>query len=192
MMKKMNLILIAVLMIATPLLQAQNFKANPSKTTIIWRGEKVTGKHWGNINLKSGEMTLKNNQIASGTFVIDMTSIVDKDLESEEYNKKLVGHLKSDDFFGVATYPEAKLVITKAGAFKNNQAEVEANVTIKKTTGPVKFTVTKNGNNYTAKIVIDRSKYDVRYGSKSFFDNLGDKVIYDDFTLEVDLAVDAI
>jgi polyisoprenoid-binding protein YceI len=88
----------------------------------------------------------------------------------------------------VAKYPEAVLVITKAGAFKGNKAEITANVTIKGKTNPNTFTVTKTGDVYTANIVVDRSKYDVKYGSKSFFEDIGDKVIYDEFKLDVELV----
>ncbi len=117
-----------------------------------------------------------------------MASIKNSDIESDEYRAKLVGHLKSDDFFGVETYPTAKLVITEATAFKNDEATVKGKLTIKKDTHPTEFKVKKSGNAYTATIVVDRSKYDVRYGSSSFFDNLGDKVIYDDFTLNVNIV----
>lgn len=189
-MKTKRFFLIAAFIFTVSGLQAQNYAADPGNSNIIWRGEKVTGKHWGNINLKSGEFTVENDKITAGTFVIDMTSIVNKDIESAEYNQKLVGHLKSDDFFGVETYPEAKLVITKSTAFKNNKADVRGDITIKGKTESILFPVERNGNNYSAKITVDRSKFDVKYGSKSFFEGLGDKVIYDDFILEVELVVE--
>jgi polyisoprenoid-binding protein YceI len=190
-MKTMRSFFIAIMIFSVSGLSAQSYKADTDKTTIKWTGEKVTGKHWGHINLKSGDLTMKDGKITGGTFVIDMNSITCKDIEDDGYNKKLVGHLKSDDFFGVSTYPTAKLVITKATAFKDNKADVRGDLTIKKNTESILFTVTKDGDKYTAKIVADRSKFDVRYGSKSFFDNLGDKVIYDDFTLDVDLVLAA-
>ncbi len=190
-MKVMRNFFIAIMVFSVSGLSAQSYKADTDKTMIKWTGEKVTGKHWGYINLKSGELTLEDGKITGGTFIIDMSSIVDKDIEDDDYNKKLVGHLKSDDFFGVEKYPTAKLVITKATDFKDNKADVRGDLTIKKTTESILFTVTKDGDKYTAKIVVDRSKFDVRYGSKSFFDNLGDKVIYDEFTLDVDLSLAA-
>jgi len=190
-MKTIRNFLIAAMIFAVAGVQAQEYIANAGKTTIKWTGEKVLGKHWGYINLKSGDLKLKNGKIVGGTFIIDMNSITNKDVESDEYNKKLVGHLKSDDFFGVEKFPTAKLVITEATAFKGNKATVTGNFTIKKTTEPISFSVVKNGDKYSAKIVIDRSKFDVRYGSNSFFDNLGDKAIMDEFTLDVDLVVEA-
>jgi len=170
--------------------QAQTLKVDPAKSEITWLGKKVTGEHSGTIGLKSGELEVDGNSIAGGQFVIDMTSIKNTDLTDPEWNGKLVGHLKSDDFFGVEKYPEAKLVITKEAAFSGDKATVTGDLTIKSTTQPVTFDVTKDGEKYVAEITVDRTKYDVRYGSKSFFDNLGDKVIYDDFYLTVNLAVE--
>jgi len=170
--------------------QAQTLKVDASKSEITWLGKKVTGEHAGTINVKSGELKLDGNAIAGGEFVVDMTSIKNTDLTDADYNAKLVGHLKSDDFFGVEKYPEAKLVITNKAPFSAGKATVTGDLTIKGTTHPVTFDVTKDGEAYTADITVDRSKYDVRYGSKSFFDNLGDKVIYDDFYLTVKLVVE--
>ena len=116
-----------------------------------------------------------------------MTSITNTDLTDEGYNQKLVGHLNSDDFFGVEKYPNAKLEIKKATSFSNGKASVNANLTIKGKTESVLFDVLKTDRGYTAKIDVDRSKFDVRYGSDSFFDNLGDNVIDDIFTLDITL-----
>ena len=116
-----------------------------------------------------------------------MTSITNTDLTDEGYNQKLVGHLNSDDFFGVEKHPNAKLEIKKATSFSNGKASVNANLTIKGKTESVLFDVLKTDRGYTAKIDVDRSKFDVRYGSDSFFDNLGDNVIDDIFTLDITL-----
>lgn len=171
-------------------LNAQNFKVNVDKSEIKWLGKKVTGQHNGKIKLADGALTLKDNKIAAGTFNIDMKSITNDDLADAGYNQKLVGHLKSDDFFGVEKFPVATLVLTEGAVFANNSAEVKGKLTIKGITNPLAFTVTKNGNTYSSTIAVDRSKFDVRYGSGSFFDNLGDKVIDDIFTLDVVLVVE--
>ncbi len=168
---------------------SQDYTVDTQKSNLHWIGKKVTGQHDGNIKLKSGEFSIKKDKLASGTFVIDMPTMSNIDLkESPEYMEKLMGHLKSDDFFGVEKYPEAKLVITKSSAFKNGKAEVTGNLTIKKNTHPITFTVEKVGENFKTTIVVDRTLYDVRYGSGKFFENLGDKTIYDEFTLEVELV----
>jgi len=171
-------------------LQAQTHKVNTDKSEVTWLGKKVTGEHNGTIELKSGKLTFDGNTITGGEFIVDMTSIKNLDLTDPQWNAKLVGHLKSDDFFGVETYPEAKLVIAGKSTFNGNKARVTGDLTIKGKTLPISFDVVRNANTYKAELTIDRSKYDVRYGSKSFFDNLGDKVIYDDFYLTVSLVVE--
>lgn len=163
-----------------------------AKSTVTWKGEKVTGEHVGNIDLKSGDLEIKDGELVGGEFVIDMTSIESMDLTGE-YKGKLEGHLKSDDFFGVATYPIASLKITEVKATdKKGNYDVTADLTIKNITKPITFTTTlinTEGLIYAnSNIIIDRSEYDVKYGSGSFFDNLGDQTIYDDFTLTVNLV----
>ena len=189
-MRTVNVLLAAVALTIGLGVQAQTVKVNPTKSEITWLGKKVTGEHSGTIQVKSGQLELNGNTITDGEFVVDMTTIKDTDLTDAEWNAKLVGHLKSDDFFAVEKYPEAKLVITQKASFTGNKATVTGDLTIKGKTNPVTFVVTKDGNTYKADITIDRSKYDVRYGSKSFFDNLGDKVINDEFDLTVSLVVE--
>lgn len=166
---------------------AQTYTAIPSKSVLKWNGKKVTGEHSGKINLKEGSFSVANNKVSAGKFVIDMASITNDDLEGE-WNQKLVGHLKSDDFFGVETYPEAILVLKESTKLVNNKATLKGDLTIKGITNPINFEATQSGNSFKATITVDRSLYNVRYGSGKFFDNLGDKTIYDDFTLEVEIV----
>jgi len=166
----------------------QKLTADAGKSKLEWLGEKVTGKHEGIINLQSGWLSWKENKIQSGEFIIDMSSIT-----SFENLDKLVGHLKSDDFFGVEKFPTAKLVISESTSFEKGTATVKGNLTIKGVTQPVEFKASyqkkDDGNWFFANIIVDRTKYNVRYGSGSFFDNLGDKTIYDEFKLKVSLVV---
>ena len=118
-----------------------------------------------------------------------MTSITNTDLKDKGYNKKLVGHLKSDDFFGVEKFPTATFNITKATKFSNGKASVTGNLTIKGNTESITFDFVKNRNQYTTKLEIDRSKFNVRYGSTSFFDGLGDKAIDNIFILDIQLFI---
>lgn len=187
-MKKTFIILTLSALIYGNINAQQKLTADASKTKLEWLGEKVTGKHEGAINLQSGWLNWKDNKIQSGEFVIDMTSIT-----SFENLDKLVGHLKSDDFFGVEKYPTSKLVITESTSFEKGTATVKGNLTIKGVTNPVEFKAAyqkkDDGNWFFANIDIDRTKYNVRYGSGTFFDNLGDKTIYDEFKLKVSLLV---
>lgn len=185
-MKKLFILLTVFLIGFT--LSAQDLNVNKSK--LKWTGKKVTGEHWGYIDLKSGTLTLKSDKITGGTFTIDMNSLVCEDLESPEWNQKLVGHLKSDDFFSVDKFPVATLKIKESTSFKNGEAEVKADLTIKGITEEIMFKAKKVDDTFTASITVDRTKYDVRYGSGKFFDNLGDNMIYDDFTLDVKIVTE--
>ena len=156
------------------------------KSKVTWKGYKVTGEHEGTINLKSGVLMFDGKTLTGGKFEMDMTSINTTDLEGD-YKGKLDGHLKSADFFGVEKHPTAKFEITKAVG-SGNTYKVTGDLTIKNITNPVTFEMTVNGNTASAQLKIDRAKYDVRYGSGSFFDNLGDKTIYDEFDLNVNLS----
>ena len=151
-------------------------------------GEKVTGQHTGTINLQSGWLNWQDNKIVSGEFLIDMASLKDS-----EANDRLEGHLKSDDFFGVEKFPVAKLVITGSTPFDKGTGVVSGTLTIKDITNPIEFKAAMqkkdDGVWFFTNIVIDRTKYNIRYGSGSFFDNLGDKTIYDEFKLKVNLLV---
>lgn len=159
---------------------------------ITWKGYKVTGEHAGTIAVKEGNFTYDGDVLTGGSFVIDMTSIACTDLQGE-YAGKLVGHLKSDDFFGVATYPTAKFEITKVvSRGKAGDYKITGNLTIKETTKEIRFNANVDQSTgvpvATADITIDRSDFNVKYGSGSFFDNLGDKTIYDEFDLGLKLV----
>ena len=165
---------------------AQENKVEVKDSNIEWEGEKVTGSHEGTIELKDGYFTMENGELKGGEFVMDMTSITVTDLEGEDKGK-LEGHLKSDDFFGVNNHPTAKLVITSVAKKSNGTYGVVADLTIKEKTNSITFDLDMDDNSASTELTIDRSKYDVRYGSGSFFDNLGDKTIYDNFELDVEL-----
>ena len=187
---KKQLLLAALAILVSGAACAQDLKVNAEKSELKWIGKKVTGQHNGHVKLADGTLSIKDNKIASGTFNIDMKSITNDDLTDAGYNGKLIGHLKSDDFFGVEKFPVATLVLTEANGFVNNQAEVKGKLTIKGITNPIAFNVTRNGNTFAATIAVDRSKFDVRYGSGSFFENLGNKAIDDIFTLDVVIVVE--
>jgi len=188
--KLLFLPLLAVLAMAAKV--ADNYNVDVNSSSIVWKGYKVTGQHTGTVKVKNGNLTWDAGKLTGGSFEIDMNSITCTDLDGE-YAGKLVGHLKSDDFFGSAKYPTAKFVITKAipQDTKGNY-KIVGNLTIKEKTNEVKFLAAVNESNGTVnasgKITVDRSDYDVKFGSGSFFDNLGDKTIYDEFDLQVSLV----
>jgi len=188
-MKTIKTILAAIIVFASVAVIAQKVEVDTQNSKVEWLGKKVTGEHSGTIQLKEGFVQMKNDQLVGGEFIIDMNTIVNTDIEDADYKAKLEGHLKSEDFFGVENHPTAMLVIKEATAFKDNKASVTAHLTIKDITLPIEFEVEKGENKMLATVVVDRSKYDVKYGSGSFFEGLGDKMIYDDFTLMVSLSL---
>ena len=162
----------------------KNIKVEKSK--VVWKGYKVTGSHEGLISIESGSLTFSDEKLVDGQFVINMNTITNTDLEGE-YKGKLEGHLKSDDFFGVEKNPTATLDFQNVKSKGKNSYEVTGNLTIKGKTNPIVFEMSVFGNKANASLKIDRSMYDVKYGSTSFFEGLADKAIYDDFDLIVDL-----
>ena len=166
--------------------EVEKKEVNAEKSTVSWKAYKVTGSHNGVVELKSGALMFEDGALTGGEFVVDMTSLIATDLEGDS-KAKLEGHLKSDDFFGVASHPTSKLVFTEVKSTGKNSYEVTGDLTIKGITKPVTFDVSVYGSKATATMKVDRAQYDVRYGSGSFFDNLGDKTIYDEFDLVVDL-----
>ena len=170
---------------------AQKKSINGEKSNIRWYGEQITGKqHYGNLKFSNGEIELKNDIIVSGFFVVEMNSLTVEDL-SGGGKERLEGHLKAQDFFNVSDFPIARLKITQSGKFDGNVQKIEADLTIKGTTHPVTFDMeiisNKIGN---STLVFDRSKYNVRHRSGSFFDDLGDRLILDDIRLDVELHLD--
>lgn len=186
---KNKFVLALIMMLTGSALFAQKAKISTEKSSIEWLGKKLGSQHDGLIQLKSGFLELEGEKIVAGNFVVDMTTITNSDLENEDYNQKLVGHLKSDDFFGVENYPTASFKVTQSSKFSNGKAKLSGDITIKGKTESISFEVVRVGNEYSAKVEIDRSKFDVRYGSDKFFDNLGDKAIEDIFTLDITLVV---
>ena len=159
----------------------------PEESAVSWKAYKVTGSHTGIVNLKEGSLMFDEGKLTGGEFVVDMTTLVSTDLEGE-YKGKLEGHLKSDDFFSIAKHPTSKLIFTSVESSGKNSYEVTGDLTIKGITKPITFDVSVYGSKATATLKVDRTNYDIKFRSDNFFENLGDKTIYDEFDLVVDLV----
>lgn len=159
---------------------------NVTNANIIWKGYKVTGSHEGTIALKSGNLIFDHNVLVGGVFNVDMSSLACTDL-SGEYKNKLEEHLKSEDFFNTAKYPTSNLTFKKVNPTAKNSYNIEAEITIKGKKQMVSFSASVYGNKASAVLKIDRTKFDIKYGSGSFFDGLGDNLIYDEFDLILDI-----
>ena len=167
---------------------SQSLTANKTQSLIRWYGEELTGKtHFGNLSFKEGQIELQDGLIIGGTFVVNMTTLSVEDLSGGS-KARLEGHLRSDDFFSVDKYPEATLKITQKAKFEGDVQKLYGELTIKGIKHAVDFTIIL-GDKKTAiaNLTFDRSKYNVRFRSGSFFENLGDKLILDDIRMEVSL-----
>ncbi len=168
--------------------KAEEYFLDKSNSTVRWHGKKVTGEHWGTILLKSGTLTREGDTIKGGFFEMDMNSIVNEDIKDTGMRKRLVDHLKSDDFFSVKEHPYSTFRLTKVNGLGGNEHEFSGDLTIKGITRQVIFRAasTAEGKTLTTKgkMVINRAWFNIRYGSGTFFSDLGDRMIYDDFSLD--------
>ena len=157
------------------------------QSQITWTGREVsTSYHYGTLDFVSGNFEISNGAIVNGEFIVDMTSINNQDMEGDR-KARLEGHLKSDDFFSVESYPTAAISINSSELISDGKWNVSADLSIKGFTHPVNFEMISSEDGWSANLVFDRSKYDVRFRSGSFFENLGDKLIYDDIELSINL-----
>lgn len=185
--KKFILMIAATSIIMSFTIKDDQYKVDAEKSKLTWVGKKVTGQHNGTITIAEGSLSVKSKKVTGGSFVIDMTSITDIDK-----NERLVGHLKSDDFFSTEKHPKATFIITTITPSEKEQFVIKGNLTIKGITNEVEFpaTIQQLGKQITAKakILVDRTKFDIKFRSGNFFENLGDKAIEDNFELNVELV----
>jgi len=184
--KMKNKILTIITLLITSTIIGQELNLDTSSSKLKWTGKEITAKqHYGSIDFKSGILTLEKGKPVSGKFIVDMKTLKNEDLP-EDYRGRLEAHLKSDDFFSVDKFSEAILEITNPAAGPE-KFKMEGFLTIKEITHAVTFTITNTNNNWKANLSFDRSKYDVRFRSGTFFENLGDKLILDEIVIETDL-----
>ena len=176
--------------VEAPATQEKSYNVeNTSK--VVWLGKKIGGEHTGTVAIKGGSLKFDKKNFVGGDFEVDMTSITVTDIKDAEYNAKLVGHLKNDDFFSVEKNPSANLKIKSAKKVKGSTYDVVGDLTIKGITNEVTFKVDIKDSakeiKAKAKLVFDRTKFKVEYNSGKIFPSIGDKLIYDDVELNVEL-----
>lgn len=175
------------------LAEVQKVAIDTQRSAIRWLGKKVAGQHNGVVLLKEGTVSIDNGKVVDGEFVFDMSSIENKDLEGK-WKAKLENHLKSDDFFNISQFPQGSFDILKVSPTTEGKMEISGNLKIKSLSVPITFpaTITQEDGRYKANatVSIDRTKWDIRYNSGKWYDPaaLGDKLIYDDIEIELDLA----
>jgi polyisoprenoid-binding protein YceI len=171
------------------------YTIDTSKSVINWQGSKKIVKEWidtGTIKLLSGEIVVENQTATSKELLIDMNSISTDSTGSGQGEDSLTQHLKSDDFFNVQEFPTSTFVATSiAPTGSEGEFDVTGNLTVKGITNEINFPAeaTRQGDTYRIKgnVDVDRTKWNIRYGSDSFFDNLGDNVISDTINIEFDI-----
>ncbi len=176
----MRTLILAIIVTMTSALAAD---IDIAKSTLEWRASKISGKHNGRVPFKSGNLEVKNGKVVSGEVVANISEFTVEDI-SGEWADKFIKHVKNDDFFDVKKYPIATL---KIKSVKGNTAT--GDLTIKAKTNEVTFSMKKEGKSYIGKLTFDRTKFDMIYGSKNFFKNLGDKVIHNEVTLDYKLVL---
>lgn len=197
-MKKSVSLVLGILVSATMVFASKTkeekvaFEVDTKASKVYWNAKKVTGEHSGFVSLSGGKVWVENNSVVGANINMDMNTIVNTDLKDEEWNNKLVGHLKSEDFFSVEKFPVASFEITSVKSESKGDYMVKGNLTIKGITNeisfPAKVTMANENVNASGTAKIDRTKWDIRYGSGKFFEGLGDKMIYDEFEITFDLS----
>lgn len=166
------------------------FIIQPESSTVNWTGKKILGLHTGTINIHSGYLSFENEDLTGGEIMIDMTSIIITDIKDPLIYKDFFDHLNNDDFFSVDRFKTAKLSITQAEK-TDGKYKISGDLTIKDITNPVSFTASveifTDFLHALGEIVIDRTLYNMKYGSGKFLSNLGDKLIHDEFVLQFKL-----
>ena len=169
-----------------------SYEIDVKASKVNWTAKKVTGEHTGYLSVGNGLVSVEGNNVVNARINMDMNTIVCTDLTDAEWNKKLIGHLKSDDFFSVEKFPNSKLEITSFRNEGNGQYSVVGKMTIKGITNEISFPakISFDGENLYANgtAILDRTKWDIRYGSGRFFEGLGDKMIYDEFEVSFDIT----
>ncbi len=187
---------LGVALLAHILYSADTLFVDNNTAALNWVGKKVTGEHDGSINMLEGWVVVDKNTLLGGAIIIDMHSIANRDIESAEWRLKFESHLKNEDFFYVDSFPTSHLNFSKEQPFILSDTtlnKISADLTIRGNTHPVDIPciVTNGDNNYkiSGDFNIDRTLFNIKYGSGKFFDDLGDRMIYDDFTIKFDLRL---
>ena len=194
----MKNLLLAASLLATTITTAQTARTiDPADSKLLWTASKITGDHTGRVPVKGGSIVVGNKTLEAAEVTIDMSGITCIDIENEGSNAKLVGHLKSPDFFDVEQHPTATFKTTKVEAVvdavpgKPNY-RVTGDLTIKGITQPNTFDclfwVEGDKARAAAMLSFDRTKYDIKYRSGSFFPEIGDKAIADMVELTFDVT----
>jgi polyisoprenoid-binding protein YceI len=194
-MKVISILLFTTLISFSMILEKSNplvVSVDKNESTVTWKAKKVTGEHYGKVTIANADLDYENGKIQGGSFTMDMLSITVEDITDEGSNKRLTDHLKSDDFFSVEKFNTSTLKITDAKTSNGKDYQITGDLSIKgiknQVTFPATLEMVENKVITTAEITFDRTKFDIKYRSGNYFENLADRLIYDDVNLEVKLV----
>ena len=176
-------------------METTNFKIVSSNSSVEWTGRKVTGAHNGTIGIKEGNFILQDGKVKGGNVIINTATIKILDITDPAANAQFAGHLASDDFFSIEKFPTASFDILTVKELATGTYYLEGNLTIKNITHVAGFEASvendKNAITLNGKLLIDRTKYDIKFRSGNFFKDLGDTLIYNDFELDFNITAEA-
>jgi polyisoprenoid-binding protein YceI len=181
-----KIVFMILVLYANSSLSAQITGINLQESIVNWNGKKVTGAHEGTINFKEGFFIYENDKIVGGDFIVNMSTLINTDLTGKD-KLELEKNLKSFNFFNTEDFKTSELVFKSIIDKGKNLYKVTADLTIKGVTNTIKFDLILNKQGATAKLKIDRTKYGIQYGSGTFFDDIGDWTIYEEFDLNIDI-----
>jgi polyisoprenoid-binding protein YceI len=189
-MKKSNLLfslLASILILASFTIRKDDvYSVENDRSTISWSAKKVLGGHVGTVKITSGTLVYDGKGLKGGSFVMDLANLTSD-------SERLTTHLKNDDFFSVDKYPTSKFDITKVSPAGTDRVNITGNLTIKGITHPITFPASVKQQKgiivaVASGVKVDRTKYDIKYRSKNFFGDIGDKAIEDEFELNINLS----
>ncbi len=176
----------SILMMAFNPIKEDVYTVDIANSSIGWSAKKVGGGHTGTVKITEGSLIYNGKSLQKGVFLMDMSSITSD-------NARVTTHLKSPDFFSAEKNPSSKFEITKVSAAGKERVNIAGNLTIKGITHPLTFPATvKQGKGVVVAVAsgirVDRTKYDIKFRSKTFFGDIGDKAIDDEFELNINLT----
>lgn len=180
------LLLVTIFMMAFNPIKEDVYTVDIANSSIGWSAKKVGGGHTGTVKITEGSLVYNGKSLQKGVFLMDMSSITSD-------NARVTNHLKSPDFFSAEKNPSSKFEITKVSAAGKERVSITGNLTIKGITHPLTFPATvKQGKDVVVAVAsgirVDRTKYDIKFRSKTFFGDIGDKAIDDEFELNINLT----
>jgi rhodanese-related sulfurtransferase len=178
-----------------PNLQDGTYRIDVEKSALEWIGRNLNNRHFGRIAIQEGNLLIQGGRLTGGSIVLDMNTVTNLDLQDPAWRDMLLRHLKSDDFFAVERFPTASFRLTGWEAVEGASPEVpngiaSGELTIRDVTRPINFPAVvapqvDGSIKAHASFDIDRTLWNVCYGSGKLFERLGMHLVHDIISLEL-------